>query len=343
MSRLPGWSFAQSPFHPGEQQVQELLGVRARMEETGRRVLRNFMPDQHREFFAGLPFLVLATLDAEGQPWASIATGAPGFLSTPDATTLRVAAPPPFHAHLAEGSDVGALGIDFATRRRNRANGIVQSLGPVGFAIAVKQSFGNCPKYIQGREWTMLAPEQHVPGRVVQGRWLGAAERALVQSADTFFIASALGSVTSEPSLGLDASHRGGPPGFVRVDDEHTLTVPDFSGNAYYNTLGNLRLNPRCSLLFLDFATGTTLQIAAMAEMIWEGPEVARFAGAQRLLRFHVTERVTAEAALPLRWRFRDYSPFLEKLGNWGRSLSPVREREGEGASLATLTRPPSR
>jgi predicted pyridoxine 5'-phosphate oxidase superfamily flavin-nucleotide-binding protein len=317
MSRLPGWSFPQSPFHPGEMLVQERLGVRERMEETGRRVLRNLMPDQHRAFFAGLPFLVLGTIDDEGQPWASVAAGAPGFLSTPDATTLRVAAPAPLGAHLAEGRDIGAIGIDFAARRRNRANGLVQSLAAEGFDIRVMQSFGNCPKYIQARDWSLVERGDGAPGRVVKGRWLGAAERALIAAADTFFIASALGSVRSEPSHGVDASHRGGPPGFVRVDDEHTLTVPDFTGNSYYNTLGNLQLNPRCGLLFLDFDTGTTVQIAATAEIVWEGPEVRRFAGAERLIRFHVTERVTAERAVPLRWRFRDYSPFLDKLGRW--------------------------
>jgi uncharacterized protein len=317
MSPLPGWSFPESPFHPGEQQVQQMLGVRERMEVAGRRVLRNFMPDQHREFFARLPFLVLGTVDDEGQPWASIATGAPGFLSTPDATTLRVAAAPPLGAHIAIGRDIGALGIDFATRRRNRANGLIAALDGDSFDIAVKQSFGNCPKYIQARDWTALARGAHVPGRVLGGRWLGAAERALIAGADTFFIASALGSLGSDPSHGVDASHRGGPPGFVRVDDEHTLTVPDFTGNAYYNTLGNLRLNPRCGLLFIDFAAGTTVQIAAAAEIVWDGPEVARFAGAERLVRFHVTERVTAERALPLRWRFRESSPFLAKLGGW--------------------------
>lgn len=314
MSSLPGWSFPGSPFHSGEQQVQQRLGVRERMEAAGRRVVRNVMPEQHREFFAMLPFLVLGTVDGEGRPWASIAAGAPGFLSTPDDKTLRVAAAAPLGASLRDGGDIGALGIDFASRRRNRANGLVHDLGATGFDIAVMQSFGNCPKYIQARDWTLI---DEPPGPVRRGRWLGAAERALIAGADTFFIASALGSARGEANHGVDASHRGGPPGFVRIDDEHLLTVPDFLGNSYYNTLGNLLLNPRCGLLFVDFATGGILQIAATAEIVWDGPDVTRFAGAERLVRFHVEERVTAERALPLRWRFRSYSPFLERLGSW--------------------------
>jgi predicted pyridoxine 5'-phosphate oxidase superfamily flavin-nucleotide-binding protein len=317
MSQLPGWSHETSPFHPGERQVQERLGVRERMEAAGRRVMRNVMPDQHRSFFAGLPFLVLGTVDGTGQPWASVAAGAPGFVTSPEPTRLRVGARPAQAAHLAEGGDVGALGIDFAARRRNRANGLVKALSEAGFDIAVKQSFGNCPRYIQARDWTRLDADAHAPGRVLHGRWLGAAERALIATSDTFFIASALGSVRDEPSHGVDISHRGGPAGFVRVDDEHTLVVPDFNGNAYYNTLGNLRLNPRTGLLFIDFDSGTTLHIAAEAEIVWEGPEVARFAGAERVLRFHVAERLTAERALPLRWQFREPSPFLKDLGSW--------------------------
>ena len=317
MTQLPGWPHDTSPFHPGEHQVQEKMGVRERMEAVGRRVTRGVMPDQHREFFALLPFLVLGTVDAAGQPWASVATGKPGFITSPEPTLLRLGALPAHAAHLVLGGDVGALGIDLGTRRRNRANGLVSALGGHGFDIDVKQSFGNCPRYIQARDWTMLDPAVHAPGRALHGRWLGAAERALIAAADTFFIASALGSLRDEASHGVDVSHRGGPAGFVRVDDEHTLVAPDFNGNSYYNTLGNLRLNPRAGLLFIDFDSGTTLHVAVETEILWDGPEVARFAGAERVLRFRVLERLTAERALPLRWRFREPSPFLRDLGAW--------------------------
>jgi hypothetical protein len=314
MSPLPGWSHAGSPFHAGEREMQERAGVRARMEQVGRRVLRNVMPDQHREFFAQLPFLVLGTVDAKGQPWASIVTGAPGFVRTPDAATLSVAATPlpgdPAADHLKPGADIGVIGIDFATRRRNRVNGLVAAAGAAGFDVGVVQSFGNCPKYIQARDWHP-AEEPAARSRLVRGRWLAAADRELVARADTFFIASAMGSARGEPSHGVDASHRGGLPGFVRVDDEYTLTVPDFLGNSYFNTLGNLLLNPRCGLLFVDFERGTTLQITAEAEILAQGPELARFTGAERLIRFHVLRRLRAEHVLPLRWRFREYSPFL--------------------------------
>ncbi len=61
-------SCAGSPFHPGERAIQQRLGLRDKMEAVGRRVLRDFMPDQHREFFAALPFLVLGTAPAMRPP-----------------------------------------------------------------------------------------------------------------------------------------------------------------------------------------------------------------------------------------------------------------------------------
>jgi len=275
------------------------------------------MPDQHREFFAMLPFLVLGTVDGAGWPVASIVTGAPGFAGTPDATTLRIRALPApgdaARANLKPGADVGIVGIDFQTRRRNRANGTVISLDDGGFDVRVMQSFGNCPKYIQERVWRAATADEQGALHIEEGGVLGVAERAMIAGADTFFIASALGR-SEEPGYGVDASHRGGLPGFARVEDGRTLSAPDLSGNLYFNTLGNLLLNPRSGLLFIDFATGALLQVWAEAEIVWDGAEVASVAGAQRLVRFNVARWRRMEHALPLRWQFRGYSPFLERL-----------------------------
>src|SRR5262245_8597914 len=118
---------AASPFHAGEIAVQERVGVRARIAETGARVIRDFMPEQHREFFRHLPFLIVGSLDQAGRPWASMLTGVPGFVASPDPKTLRIDARPgphdPLAKNLAAGAPLGLLGIELATRRRNRMNG----------------------------------------------------------------------------------------------------------------------------------------------------------------------------------------------------------------------------
>lgn len=292
--------------------------MREKMDVGGRRGIRDYMPEQHREFFAQQPFLIVGSMDAQGQPWASMLTGAPGFVSSPDERTLRIRARPPagdpLRGTLAEGARIGLLGIEFATRRRNRMNGIVSEAGEEGFAVRTLLSFGNCPKYIQRRDWRTAGA---LASPAVERRLhLSDDDRALIRNADTFFIASANPVESDGPRAGADVSHRGGRPGFVRIDGD-TLTVPDFIGNFFFNTLGNLSIHPAAGLLFIDFAEGDLLYIACAASIVWEGEEVAAFPGAQRLTRFAVKQAIRTRGSHPLRWSTPEYSPALEKTGNW--------------------------
>jgi predicted pyridoxine 5'-phosphate oxidase superfamily flavin-nucleotide-binding protein len=308
-------------FHEGEVALQERAGSRAKLAEIGPRVIRDHMPDQHREFFAQLPFILAGTVDAQGQPWASVLAGQPGFVSSPDPGRLVVRARPlahdPLAGNLAPGTAIGLLGIEPHTRRRNRLNGWVLIRDEGGFEVQVGQSFGNCPKYIQARrpQFTDAAGEP-LPAQVLDT--LDPAARILIPRADTFFIATAHPQAGrgDAPAFGVDVSHRGGKPGFVRLVG-NVLTVPDFVGNAFFNTLGNLAVNPRCGLLFMDFDTGDLLQVAARGEIIHGGPEVEAFHGAERLMRFHVVSALRLPAALPLRWGEAELSPVLEATGAW--------------------------
>jgi uncharacterized protein len=310
-------------FHSGERQVQARAGVQERMEQVGPRVIRDFMPDQHREFFAQLPFLIAGTVDRTGQPWASPLAAPPGFIQSPSPTELIVNAQPltgdPLADTLTSGADIGLLGIEPQTRRRNRANGVVSSVSASGFSVQVQQSFGNCPKYIQAREASYVDRPARTEPAVHHGDALDAAARRLIAAADTFFIATAYAGSQPEAGRagGVDVSHRGGKPGFVRVDAGGTLTAPDFFGNFFFNTLGNIAVNPRAGLLFTDFETGDLLYLAVTAEIIWNGAELESFAGAQRLLRFKVKSMRRVEASLPLRWGAAELSPVLEPTGEW--------------------------
>ncbi len=51
------------------------------MDRQGRRIIRDHMPEQHRQFFAQLPYAIAGTIDGDGQPWASILVGEPGFMT----------------------------------------------------------------------------------------------------------------------------------------------------------------------------------------------------------------------------------------------------------------------
>lgn len=284
-------------FHVGEQAMQARAGVQAQMAQIGPRVLRDHMPEQHREFFGLLPFVLVGSVDPQGQPWASVLAGAPGFMQSPDATHLHIRAQPlphdPLNTTLRDGAPLGLLGIQPHTRRRNRMNGTAW-MQEDGFTVEVGQSFGNCPKYIQPREpvWTPDAPAGQL---AFEGPGLDEASRKMVRAADTFFIATAHPQAASggERSHGVDVSHRGGPPGFVNVD-EGVLTVPDYMGNHFFNTLGNIALHPAAGLLFVDFDRGDLLYLAVQAAVVWDGR--------LRLLRMHVTHARRVQGALPLRW-----------------------------------------
>lgn len=304
---------ARSPFHAGELEAQARAGVAA-PRGAG---IRDFMPDQHREFFALLPFLPLGALDDLGWPEATILTGPPGFVTSPDPHTLSIAAAPvpgdPLANCLVAGRRVGLLGIDLASRRRNRANGRIISADRDRLTIAVEQSFGNCPQYIQARDIERVAP--HEPNPAQAFAHLDADARDRIAIADTFFVATSSGAPLG--GGGVDISHRGGQPGFVRVDGD-TLTIPDFKGNRYFNTFGNLLLEPRAALLFVDFLNGDLLHLQGKAEVLWEGGhELRRLSGAERLWRFHIERGSRRRRAVPLRWRFREFAPTTAATGIW--------------------------
>jgi hypothetical protein len=314
------------PYHEGEQALQRRVGWRERLAEVGARTVRDHMPDPHRELFGKLPFVLLGSADVDGQPHASVLMGEPGFMRTPDARTLAIDARPdaadPLHAALFVGASIGVLGLEPHTRRRNRMNGVVRALHARGFELQVRQSFGNCPKYIQARHARWVADQApSVTARHTTQLDLAAA--SLVRAADTFFIATAVppARIESSPAHGVDVSHRGGKPGFVRVqrgaDGVDVLTVPDFAGNNMFNTLGNLVLHPRAGLLFIDFARGDRLHIAADARVLWDGADLAAFAGAQRLVQFRVRSVQRVSGAPRLAWSEPLQSPFLTATGSW--------------------------
>ncbi|MDJ0851708.1 MAG: pyridoxamine 5'-phosphate oxidase family protein [Myxococcota bacterium] len=296
---------AESPFHAGEHAVQQRLGVRESIEPWARKVVRPFLPDEFRTFFSDLPFVVAAARDEHGRPWATIVAGEPGFVAAPDPRTLVIGTGlvpgDALGGALRPGADVGLLGIELHTRRRNRANGRVRRQGDDGLWIDIDQSFGNCPQYIAERAWQPAALPAEPPARSLRDR-LDARQVRWVGEADTFFIATGHRGEGEDWTFGMDASHRGGPPGFVHVEDERTLLIPDYAGNNHFNTMGNLMLDPRAGLLFVDFEGGSLLQLTGRTEIEWDGEQAKRFPGARRLMRFHVEQSIELEAALPIRW-----------------------------------------
>lgn len=285
-----------APFHRGELQAQELAG----MTPSGCGI-RAFMPSQHQDFFRSLRFMLLATLDERGWPIATVLFGEPGFVRGLDQKTLRVAVEA-YENEILPIPDaekrVGMLGIDFATRRRNRVNGRIALRDSQGFTVTVEESFGNCPKYIVPRRLS-VAPKIS-PSIAFAFDCLDDQARALIARSDIMFVATGTGSGLKGGNV--DISHRSGSTGFVAIDAD-ILTVPDFSGNHYFNTLGNLLLEPRAALLFIDFMNGDILQLQGRAEILWDMKSPTRLPAVERHWRLHVEQGQWRRDALPLRWQ----------------------------------------
>ncbi|MEN4748488.1 pyridoxamine 5'-phosphate oxidase family protein [Pseudomonas sp. Ps21-P2] len=310
-----------SPWHSGERALQAKVGVAERMETLGKRVIRDYMPDQHREFYEHLPYLILGAVDAEGWPWASLLDAQSGFIHSPDARQLHIARRPdaedPAGAEFTPGAAVGMLGIDLHTRRRNRINGHISDVWENGFSVSVEHSYGNCPQYIQLRALKQVPLKAEAERSPVQRlAALDDAAIATIRGADTFFVASYVDLEGAQPHRSVDVSHRGGHAGFVRVEGD-VLTIPDFAGNLFFNTLGNFQVNPRAGLLFVDFQTGELLQVAGTVRLILDGPEIAAFQGAERLWQVRVEQVVRRPAALRSRWEFQGWSPNSLMTGDW--------------------------
>jgi len=292
-----------SPFHSGEQAVQARLGVRD-IEDWARKVVHPYLPEQHRAFHTALPFLVVAARDGAGRPWATLLTGPEGFITSPNQQSLMIDAKPvpgdALEGALVAGADLGILGIELATRRRNRVNGHVLDDGSGALGVAVDQSFGNCPQYIRERQWQRV--DRGPAGAPTRSTRLTPSQRAWISSADTFFIASGHRGEGESATFGMDASHRGGDAGFVRVEGETRLMFPDYAGNNHFNTIGNLVLDSRAGFLFVDFETGSLLQLTGRTTIDWDSNAVARVPGARRLVTFDIEEIVELPAAIALKW-----------------------------------------
>jgi len=282
-----------SVFHEGELAVQQLAGVRAEADRLSGMLAPPHLGGAAR-FLGERTFAALTGRDAEGRLWTSPLVGPPGFLDA-EATTLRVHALPspgdPLH-DLPVGQAVGLIVMDYARRRRIRVNGVLVERGAEGLRVDVEQAFGNCPKYIRPRQLAADAPQAD-DGAATRGATLSAAQRELLVSTETFFLG------TTHPERGVDTSHRGGPAGFIRVEDG-ALWWPDYPGNNMFTSFGNLAVDDTAAVLVPDFGTGTSLLLSGRAAVEWvTAGSAGDDGGTGRRVRFTVQQ--VAGGPLPVR------------------------------------------
>jgi uncharacterized protein len=294
-------------FHRGEIAVQEQAGVRSAAEEVGEGILDHVVPAA-KEFLERRPMAVLGSVDGDGHVWASVVTGAPGFIRLVDDHTIRIAARQssgdPLFDDLAKEHHVALFAPDFVTPRRLRVNGLgVIEDGQI--YIRTDEVYGNCRRYMQERiflgPWP-IPPQDEISA--TRGSVLSAQQQAQISQADTFFIA------TDHPKHGADVSHKGGRPGFVQIAGPRRISYPDYNGNHMFNTLGNIMVNPKAGLLFIDFDGGRTLQLSGSASIDWNPERVRSYAGAERIVEFELAEVIDNPFGFPLQSKFRQFSRF---------------------------------
>lgn len=297
---------AQAPYHSGEREVQARAGVRRGSDRVAS-IFRDSLPEVAQAFLSEQRMAVLAGEGTDGRAWASLLAGEPGFLQTPDARHLVIDAGSlrgdPLE-HLDETLPAGLLAIDLGTRQRMKVKGPARlERDAMRLHLTVERTYALCPKYIQKRQPEELLRDNDSARARIHTPGLAPAQEEWIRRADTFFIASL------HPQVGADASHRGGAPGFVHVEEQR-IVFPDYAGNNMFNTLGNIQTDPRVGLLFLDFAEGKTLQVSGRARILWDREKAAVFAGAQRLVEVEVEEAMEGAGRLPARWRLLEPSPF---------------------------------
>jgi uncharacterized protein len=293
-------------YHKGELAVQTRAGVGSDGLPANE-MYRAVMPSGVQRFLTAQQLAVFSTRDAEDRVWASMRSGPAGFLRPLDERTLEIGGyshrDDPLLLNLAAHEEAGMIVIHLAARQRIRLNGAVKVESDGRIVLSTLQVYGNCPQYIQARAVSGDREVASAPARV--GQTLEPQQRVSIERADTLFIA------TAHPEAGNDASHRGGRPGFVCVENEKSLLFPDYRGNNMFNTIGNIELNPQTGLLFPDFESGSALQLSGNARVLWDDPRMKQFDGAERLVEFEIERVIELPEATLLRFKFQSYSPFL--------------------------------
>ena len=300
------------PFHEGERHVQARAGERETALRTGG-MLGTLIPPRALPFLEDQRMLAIGSVDDRGDVVASVVLGARGLATSIDGSSLvldrtRIDAidDDPVWQNLRGGADVGLLAIELESRRRLRVNGVVTSATAERVVVSIREAYPNCPKYIARRHLrheTNAMPNERPAGET--GTLLDDERSATIEQADTLFVAS------HHPTRGVDVSHRGGAPGFVRVLDAGRLRIPDYRGNSMFNTLGNFAVDDRAGLLVVDFQRRTFLQMTGTVILHFDEKEDPRqpTGGSGRYWDFVVARWIELAINSNVSWELVDYSP----------------------------------
>ncbi|WP_207514735.1 pyridoxamine 5'-phosphate oxidase family protein [Longitalea luteola] len=296
-------------YHEGELEAQQRAGERHMAERNGKAMANQIIPGAIN-FIERQAFFIISTRNNKGELFVSALSGEEGFLKVTSFVTIEINTnlvnsnpADPFWSNIVEQAKTGLLFIEPATRRRFRVNGTIEQENDL-LRIVVDQAYPNCPKFIQQRQVLKTGkPGYERPEE--RGTVLPPDLHEMIRTADTFFVASA------SNKGDMDASHRGGAPGFVSIQQDGSLLIPDYKGNSLFNTFGNFITNPKAGLLFIDFEKHRTLQLTGSVEILWDHEDAQSISGGTgRYWMFFPAEWILLENLKGFDWNFMEYSPF---------------------------------
>jgi uncharacterized protein len=294
--------------HDGELKVQRRRQVPPQLSASVAQAIHDEMPRQLVQFYRGLSFLPLGVIDAEGRPWATVLCNPD--ISAPTSERLqvraRVNADDPFIKAVTSTNPgpFAGVAIDFTNRMRVKLAGVVEAAAidaeqTLTLTLRANEHMGNCPKYITVRQ---LRATRRSPRTTALGRALSDQAKAVLHQASTAFIATR--HVDRDPrETDMGFNHRGGPPGFLKTFDDHRgthLVLPDYSGNRFYQSLGNVETDPVLGVAVPDFATGALVQVTGRAQNLFDAEAAEVMPGTSLVTVITIDEAFFTSGALDL-------------------------------------------
>lgn len=298
-------------FHNGELEVQNKMNVQHIASKVGQSI-------KDRIILGAIPFIenqstiTISSKDSNHKNWISLLVGVNGFIHVPDVNTfdiyidkLKSDLNDVFFKNITKHKTIGAIFIELGSKRRYRVNGTVILITENKISIKITEAYPNCPKYIQQRSITNLSPINTTPKKETGLNNISTKFIDLIKNADTFFIGS-------EAVNKMDASHRGGKPGFIKVINRNTLKIPEYVGNNLYNTLGNLTTNPNAGLMFIDFTNNSVLQLngSVLIQYDQKTEEDLKQTNTGIFWTFNIEKWIFTENHHQMDWNFIEYSKF---------------------------------
>ena len=338
-------------FHQGELDVQAMANESAIALRNGQVISSNILPGAI-PFIAQQNMLVVSSVDPKGLPWSSVLFGTPGFIQANnsgalllDTSKMLINEHDPLWRNILNNPQVGVLAIELSTRRRFRVNGRIQNisneiegvannekqtLANSLFEIIVQQAYPNCPKFIQRRNLKIedQAYSEKLP-KPLTGNALTPEIIDVISQSDSFFVSSA-SILKGKNEHSVDASHRGGFPGFIKVLENNRLLIPDYQGNSMFNTLGNIHVYPKAGIIIVDFENSRVLQLSGSAKILWnQQDDTNHSSGTKRFWELSVEKWQETQIPKGVNWNFQDYSPHNPR----ELKVKELKAKEGEGNS----------